>query len=386
LKKGLKTLVTQCKDGARFLFTSRYTFNLMDGRLTNVMDEINLGELSRPEAMMVMNRFPEIAKEDFGTKVEIFEKIGGHPYTINIFGQHARHKSVKDVLMDIAEVNRDMVDFTIIDMSYANLGGTARDIINRISVFRKGTVLEGLEWMMKDNGSLPRLRKEIEELIHWGLLTKLEERDRSSYQAHSIVKDFIRTKLQENERRQWLIKAGRYYENMARTSHSPWDNLDAHELYWEAGEYDKAGNIVAGVMEYLYRWGFMELIKRLNEQTIATSSGRVKAAAYHNLGVVHQGDYEKAIEKYNLSLKINEELGNKSGIASNLHQLGTIYEAKREYKRALKNYVIALRIFKLLRSPYVSPVVKWINRIREKLGEETFKKYSDEIETELGRE
>ncbi len=468
LKKGLNALVTQCKDGTRFLFTSRYTFNLTDSRLTNVMDEINLGELSLPEAIMVMNRFPDIAKEEFDNKVRIYEKIGGHPYTVNIFGRHAKHKSVNDVLMDIAEVNRDMVEFTLMDMSYANLSETARELINRISVFKKGIALEGLEWMMKDNGRSPELKKEMEDIIHWGLIIKIDEKEASFYHVHTIVKDFIKTKVHDATRKQWLIKAAGYYERMAETSHSPWDNVDARELYWEAGEYDKAGNIVANVMEYLRRWGFMELVKRLNEQTIDTSSGGVKAAAYHNLGVIHQdqgeyekaiekynlslkiaeelgdksgiaitlhqlgmihqdqgeyekaiekynlslkiaeelgnksgiaitlhqlgnihyaqGEYEKAIEKYNLSLKIKEELGNKSGIAITLGQLGRIYEAQGEHKKALKNYLIALRIFKFLRSPYAGTVAQWINKLREKLGEKTFKKYSDEIEKELGRE
>ncbi|MBD3233435.1 MAG: CHAT domain-containing protein, partial [candidate division Zixibacteria bacterium] len=44
LKKALKDLITQCSDGSKFLFTTRYTFNLTDGRMTNLIDEINLGE------------------------------------------------------------------------------------------------------------------------------------------------------------------------------------------------------------------------------------------------------------------------------------------------------------------------------------------------------
>ena len=36
----------------------------------------------------------------------------------------------------------------------------------------------------------------------------------------------------------------------------------------------------------------------------------------------HQGNYEEAVKKYNQSLKIEEELGDKSGIARTLHQLG----------------------------------------------------------------
>ncbi|MCO5382384.1 MAG: tetratricopeptide repeat-containing protein [Methanosarcina barkeri] len=39
-----------------------------------------------------------------------------------------------------------------------------------------------------------------------------------------------------------------------------------------------------------------------------------------------QGNYEEAVRKYNQFLKIKEELGDKSGIAGTLHQLGRINE------------------------------------------------------------
>ncbi|MBI5663467.1 MAG: tetratricopeptide repeat protein [Nitrospirae bacterium] len=338
LKKALKTLVTQCKDSTKFIFTSRYTFNLTDGRLTNVMDEINLGELSQPEAIMVMNRFPDIAKEDFDRKIEIHEKIGGHPYTINIFGQHARHKSVDDVLKDIGEVNKDMVEFTLLDISYKNLSVTARDLINRVSVFKKSIPLEGLEWMMKDNGESPRLKKEIEELIHWGLIIMMED----DYQVHTIVKDFIKTKVEDDDWRQCLIKAAKYYE----AAKGVWEYLDARELYLEAGEFDEAGIIVSDVTEYLHRWGLIELVRRLNKDTVETASGLTQARALHNLGVIHQaqGEYDKAIEKYNQSMKIKEELGGKSGIASTLHQLGMIHQVQGDYDRAIEKYNQRMKI------------------------------------------
>ena len=346
LKKGLKALVIQCKDGTKFLFTSRYTFNLTDSRLTNVMDEINLGELSRPEAIMVMNKFPDIAKEEFDTKVRIYERIGGHPYTINIFGQHAKHKSINDVLMDIAQVNKEMVEFTLLDMSYANLSETAKELINRISVFKKKIALEGLEWMMKDNGRSPELTGEVEELIHWGLITTIDEKGASFYHVHTIVKDFIKMKVKYETRKLWLIKAAQYYENLMGMSPSLWDPLDARELYFEAEEYDKAGIIVENITEHLYTWGFIELVRKLNEETIVTANDQIKASAYHYIGMVHQdqGEYEKAVKKYDQSLKIKEKIGDKGGIAKTLGQLGNIHLLQGEYENAIAKYTQSLEI------------------------------------------
>ena len=346
LKKGLKALITQCKDGSRFLFTSRYTFNLTDGRLTNVIDEINLGEFSQPEAIMVMNRFPEIAREEFSTKYEIYQKIGGNPYIINIFARQARVKSAKEVLMDIAEVTREMVEFTLLDKSYQSLCSRAKALIQRASLFKKAMPLAGLEWMMRSNGKSTAISKEINELVHWGLIIKIAEDPEALYQVHTLVKDFIKTKTDVRQWKKWLIKAAGFYENLFQTTRNLWDYLDARELYFDAGEYNKAGDIVWDVTEYLHRWGFIELVKRLNEQTINTASDSVKAAAFYNLGLTHQdqGEYEKAVEKYHQSLNIFEELGDKRAIAATLHQLGIIHQKQGEYEKAVEKYHQSLKI------------------------------------------
>ncbi|MCH8286408.1 CHAT domain-containing protein, partial [candidate division KSB1 bacterium] len=346
LKKGLKQLINQCVSGTRFIFTSRYTFNLTDGRITGEIDEINLGEFSEPEALMIMNRFPEIAQEDFAVKREIFEKTGGHPYTINMFGRHARSKSVKDVLKDIANVNRDMVEFTLLDKSYKALSKKAQALLDSISVFRKSVPLEALKRMMKDNGKIHEVDKEIDELIHWGLIVKIEQKPEDGYLVHTLVKDFVRNRIGAVDRKKLLIKGAEFYEELVQRTKNIWDHLDAHELYFEAEKYNKAGDIVATVSEYLHRWGFIDLVRGLNEQTVETSSGVIKAAALHHLGVIHQdqGGYEKALENYTESLKIEEELGDKRGIAATLHQIGMIHQERGDNEKAMENYTESLKI------------------------------------------
>ncbi len=53
----------------------------------------------------------------------------------------------------------------------------------------------------------------------------------------------------------------------------------------------------------------------------------------NQIGNVHylQGNYEEAVNLYNQSLKIEEELGNKSETAQTLHQIGRMDEENEEY-------------------------------------------------------
>ena len=70
---------------------------------------------------------------------------------------------------------------------------------------------------------------------------------------------------------------------------------------------------------------------------------------------------------------MNEELGDKSGIANTLAQLGMIYEAKEEYVSALQAYIKAFSIFEALKSPYSQLALKLISGLRDNMGEEEFK-------------
>ena len=66
----------------------------------------------------------------------------------------------------------------------------------------------------------------------------------------------------------------------------------------------------------------------------------------HQLGMIHQdqGNYEEAVKKYNQSLKIKEELGDKSGIAITLHQLGNVHYSQGNYEEAVNRINQSLKI------------------------------------------
>lgn len=65
-----------------------------------------------------------------------------------------------------------------------------------------------------------------------------------------------------------------------------------------------------------------------------------------NIGVVYQkiSDYDKAIEYIKKTLSLYEELGDKHGVARNLGNIGTIYDDIKELDKALEYYKKALII------------------------------------------
>ena len=75
---------------------------------------------------------------------------------------------------------------------------------------------------------------------------------------------------------------------------------------------------------------------------------QLKSLALKNKGVVfgNRGRYTEALEHTRLALKINEEIGDKQGIARCNGNLGLIYDYQGNHPEALKNYFEALKINK----------------------------------------
>lgn len=83
-------------------------------------------------------------------------------------------------------------------------------------------------------------------------------------------------------------------------------------------------------------------------EEISDSSGIATISI--NLGTyfAQKGDYEKGLHYYIQSLKINELLGNKQSIASSSVGIGLIYRFLNDFDKALENYNGALEVFREL--------------------------------------
>jgi tetratricopeptide (TPR) repeat protein len=82
------------------------------------------------------------------------------------------------------------------------------------------------------------------------------------------------------------------------------------------------------------------------EQEIDDRSGQ--ASSLHNLGNAYYAleRYQRAIEYYQRSLKIEREIGDWSGEAKSLHNLGNAYYALERYPRAIEYYEQSLQTYR----------------------------------------
>ncbi|MBA7572298.1 Photosystem I assembly protein Ycf3 [subsurface metagenome] len=104
----------------------------------------------------------------------------------------------------------------------------------------------------------------------------------------------------------------------------------SHKIYWDLDIYDKAMTCSENSLRIVEELGDL--------------SG--KATALNNIGAIYraQGNYPEALKWYEEALQIDEQLGNLSGKAIRLNNIGTIYRAQGNYPEALKRYEEALQI------------------------------------------
>jgi tetratricopeptide (TPR) repeat protein len=389
LKEFIRHLLNNIITNTKFIITTRYNFDPLEGRLIGSIEHIPLPELPFPETVWLMNNYKELANLDMKKKQEIYKAIGGHPWAIGQFAMHAAIETVDGLMLELAPLKHELINFTLLDKSYSRLDDKAKALLLRASVYQDAVPVEALSWIRGDeNQPSPSVSEALSILVNWGLIAKTEETEDMLYAIHTLVREFAEQvqKKGNQDRKQLLIRAAQYYENLVKTTRNLWDHLKAREYYYLAGEWEKANYIVANTREYLERWGHIGLAINLLNQSIMTTSGTTKAAALgnlasiyyrlgdpktalklhaevkdmfekegekknvavalHQLGMIHhgQGNYDEAVKHYQQSLKIKEELGDKIGIATSLHQLGMIHQDQGNYDEAVKHYQQSLKI------------------------------------------
>jgi tetratricopeptide (TPR) repeat protein len=148
-------------------------------------------------------------------------------------------------------------------------------------------------------------------------------------------------------------RAADYFEQ-TRTPRDSWRSLDdlgpqlaEFELRCAAADYDTAAAVLAGIDDFLQRWGHYRLAVHMHERL----SGRLnrpygQMATANALGTSYAalGQTGRAIEHYQQALAIARETGDRSIESTELGNLGNSYSTLGQTGRAVEYYQQALAI------------------------------------------
>ena len=408
LPRLLDLLVGQVPGPSRFLFTSRVDFSPLEAnRLSDAVGHLDLGEMRFREVVYLMENLPPLDELPISetvllrpaeetttlalaatrplTKRQLYERLGGHPYTLNLFAEHARRRGAQSVLDDLAGVEKELLEFTLLGRVVEALPERAARLLRCAAIYDEAVPLEGLAYLLGDEqDAMPEVSDETAALRSWGLLACPP--GGQDYAAHALVRSWARAQMDGEERLGLLCRAASYWWAMGVDSGDLAHYLSARHYWFLAGDYERADDIVNAVTELLLRWGQIGLLLELLGESVATLQGRSKAVALgslavvyqslgamaearriyeqvlaefeslgdrrniaamlHQLGILHQqqGEYPAARQRYEQSLAIKQELGDRARIASSLHQLGRLHELQGEYPAARQRYEQSLAI------------------------------------------
>jgi tetratricopeptide (TPR) repeat protein len=124
--------------------------------------------------------------------------------------------------------------------------------------------------------------------------------------------------------------------------------LEARYHHHAAGDLDDALDANHEACDQLRTWGAWTTERQLWDEALSWVPPRSGHAAAINLqlGMLAQarGDYDTAEQRYQASLTIKEELGNRVGLAITYHQLGMLARARGDYDTAEQGYQASLAI------------------------------------------
>ena len=126
------------------------------------------------------------------------------------------------------------------------------------------------------------------------------------------------------------------------------DLLECYAHFGEAGDVepsDAAAQRAASILDRIGRWD--DEWKLANRQLQDTRLNESRQAIWHyQLGVLAQfrGDYDTARDHYQQALTIEEELGDRAGMAATYQALGVLAQARGDYNTAHDRYQQSLTI------------------------------------------
>ena len=317
--------------------------------------EIHLGSLETRYAIALIReigrdipRIRDASDLDLG---RIYEKLGGHPYSIAIAVPLFSGLPFEQVLNDLPTRvgSEDEQSKRILSWSYSKLSPGEQRFLENISVFAGEVPLQALLGMNEGKA----------EVIVRDLVTKKNMIEFSSaelYSLHPMLREYAHARLGDREDGVHLRAA---MEIAPRMTGGFWNEvLRLYELGVQSAR--KIGNkkfvgLVSGDFGDMYaRIGNYDKAKKCEEESLRTARElhdlSLEAQALYSLGTIlyFRRDYAEASKLFNESLEIHRKLGNQSGIAMAWGELAMIEKVKGNYAQAKIMYSQAKDTFEKL--------------------------------------
>ncbi|HHV24351.1 MAG TPA: tetratricopeptide repeat protein, partial [Methanosarcina sp.] len=297
---------------------------------------------------------------------ELATGVDGHPLALKLLVELVKKFGVADTLKDLS-IYQERKEDTIKKARrlFEKLAGDEKELLERISVYRKPVDIKGLKEMYTENTPINAVEKLIDKSL-------LETDHNGSYWLHPLVKEFAYDDL-ENKKEVHLI-AYNYYKSLSLPKKPTKKEdlqpvLEAYhhacvaEKYDSAAElilYDSAAELIFNLEDYLSLWGNYTTLIKIYERLLPKnhfgtemllSCRNTHGLVLGNLGLAYSvlGEPRKAIDYHKQALKIARETGDRRGEGRHLGNLGLAYGYLGEPRKTIEYCEQALNISREIR-------------------------------------
>jgi len=264
----------------------------------------------------------------------------------------------------------------ILRVQVAKLREAARELLKRMCVLRVGIELEGLTflrlyqddesemgrfWMATEIqipvefeiSEIDQTQELVNELVNVSLVDEqYDEKSYSdNYRIHRVIAEFMQAEytLELPE----LIKSVYSFYRSGAELNKPKKLedlrplLEAQHFAFQLRNYSEAWSLVSWELEkYLSPWGHWTLLQNLLEEILPHVQDTDKGRCIGLIGIIERdrGNWDAAERLFRQSLKLGEELGDRSGMASSWGVLGDIERNRGNWDAAEQLYRQSLQL------------------------------------------
>jgi tetratricopeptide (TPR) repeat protein len=381
------------------LFTGRFRWRELDEYLRRgTADEIHLPALSARQAIMLMDNLPRLREQPLKTKIALYNKVGGHPKSIELLEGWLASGRVTDLLDDpnLDGLLAQEWENYFLRALLAQLSPAEQEALTRLSIFRTRLGDEEFGYAEVEAATVRRwldlslLQREV------GQIGNLPYNS-----VHPVVREYLLGRGTEDERRKlhlWAaVYQGRPFVEIARQavaqSGQSWtdEEIEAlardrrgavgqmvhrtddlaqargamdralewqHHLF-EAGDYEAASDIVTAVWAILARWGERDRAKALLRDSISTREGPSKAVAQGNLAILlrEEGKLDETLAIHKELYHSFEALGARQQMTAALSQQSIVYKLMGRHDEAIITGKRCLKLVQELRDEELQAIV-----------------------------
>ena len=382
---------------SRLLLTCRYPIELPD-RAHKRLEALHLGPLSFAETRKLLWRLPGLDALAPADQLRAYTDVGGHPRALEYLdvllrGGTGRFPDVAERMeaalekkgirqpeawlrraakgnldQALAEAVTFAVNDVLLDRLLEKLDGVdlAHELLLGASVYRVPVDAYGLAWQVGEEIEEPGegmplvvpegFAEAVAALGSLGLLAPVAwsgSPEDTRFATHRWTADAVLRRSPADAVREAHRRAARYWRwRVQRMPQSRQDDIaqlfEARHHHRAAGDVDSAVEVTEWICSQLDTWGAWRRAEQLCREVLTwlpERSGKT-AVFLHQLGILAQkrGAYDEALEWYKKVLQIDEELGNRAGMANSYHQLGMVAQQRGAHDEALEWYKKSLLI------------------------------------------